>query len=308
MPRARAGVGLLLGLLLALPAVADDYINTASIFEMGVSARVLGMGGAFLALADDEAAVFYNPAGLAFLRSPGFSSLYTRPFGTFSFGVLGAAERGWGMQLLILDSDTLEERDLYGNVIGSFRYTETGLVFGVGFGLGGRFALGLQAKVDVLLFPTRGTGLALSPCALFEQGSFTYGLVWRNLISWDLTYADGHTEPWIRDMAFGVSWQEGDSTICLDFTEHLITRGDIRCVRMGAEYTRFRPLVVRGGVNREGTTFGLSVEWRGIRLDFAYLLHRELPVSYVLAFSYRWSGSLIQALGASLRWIADLVF
>ncbi|MFH1609642.1 MAG: hypothetical protein ABID40_03340 [Candidatus Bipolaricaulota bacterium] len=60
-------------------------------------------------------------------------------------------------------------------------------------------------------------------------------------------------------------------------------------------------------MNWEGTTFGLSVDWRDMRLDFAYLLHRELPASYVLAFSYRWKGSLIQALGAGLRWLAGLL-
>ena len=85
MRGAWVGIGLILSLCMVLPALADDsYVSTASIFELGVSARTLGMGGAFIALADDEAAVFYNPAGLPSLTTTRFSSLFTRPFGAYS--------------------------------------------------------------------------------------------------------------------------------------------------------------------------------------------------------------------------------
>jgi len=279
-----------------LGSAADSYINTASVFELWCSARALGMGGAFIALANDGAAVYYNPAGLAFLPTNAFSSLYTRPFGAYSFGVLGLAGRTWGAQLLILDSDTLEERDLYGNVIGSFRFTETGVILGRGVTLGTHFAFGIQIKLYSLIFPDNGFGLALSPGILYTQGALTYGIVWRNLVSTDIYYSNRHTEPWIRDIAVGISWREEDRVICVDFTEHLITRGDIRCVRLGVEYTRFWPVVLRAGVNREGSSLGLSAYWENMQIDFACLLHKELPPSYLLAFSYQWEGSLLQPL------------
>jgi hypothetical protein len=291
-------------IVVALPllgSATDSYINTASIFELWCSARALGMGGAFIALANDEAAVYYNPAGLASISTHAFSSLYTRPFGAYSFGVLGLAGQGWGAELLILDSDTLEERDLYGNLIGSFRFTEAGLILGTGFTLGNHLAFGMQAKLYSLVFPDNGFGLALSPSILYTQGALSYGIVWRNLISTDIHYSNGHTEPWIRDIAVGISWHEEDRVICVDFTEHLITRGDIRCVRLGAEYTRFWPVVLRAGVNREGSTFGLSVYWENMHIDFACLLHKDLPPSYLLAFSYRWQGSLLQPLKGFFR-------
>ena len=58
--------------LLALPlacasARADKYAG--EFLKLGVGARALGMGGAFVGLADDASAGYWNPAGLAFMSS-----------------------------------------------------------------------------------------------------------------------------------------------------------------------------------------------------------------------------------------------
>lgn len=267
---------------------AEIFVNTASVFELWTSARIAGMGGASIGLANDAAAVYYNPAGLAFYGNTSVSSLFNRPFGAFSHGVLGFAHGSWGFQFLILDSDTLEERDLYGNVIGTFRYTELGLILGFGFPCAKNFALGVQWKIYFLALPIQALGFACSPAALFLGEKYRVGIVWRNLITRDIQFGTGHTEPWSKDIAVGLSWHEKDSIFCLDFTEHLITRGDIRCVRVGVENHRFNPLVFRAGINREGTTFGFSLHWHGMRIDFAQLLHFNLPPTYVLALSYHW--------------------
>lgn len=283
-----ASVVFILSILLSSPAMAESYISTASIFELGVSARVAGLGGAFIALADDEAAAFYNPAGLPALSETRFSSQFTRPFGAFSYGTLGAAQPGWGGYFLLLDSDTLEERDLYGNPTGTFRYTSMGLVLGFGHQLSGGLSFGLQVKAYGLAFPTQGFGLSFSPCLLFQGGARTYGVVWRNLLNWPIRYADGHTEPWISDVAVGIAWKLGRETYAIDFTENLITRGDISCVRLGFESRRFFPLILRAGMNREGTSFGFSVYWNTLRIDFALLTHEFLPQTCVFSLSWDW--------------------
>ena len=308
MRGAWVGIGLMLSLCMVLPALADDtYISTASIFELGVSARTLGLGGAFIALADDESAVFYNPAGLPQLSKTKFASLYTRPFGAYSYGVLGAAEQGWGAYLLLLDSDTLEERDLYGNPIGSFRYTSTGLLLGWGHDVASNLSFGLQIKSYFLVSPTQACGAAVSPSVLFQEGPRTYGIVWRNLIATGTRFSNGHIEPWIRDPAAGLCWRGKNATYCVDFTENLITRGDIRCVRMGYEYTGFGPLVLRAGTNRDWSSVGLSVQWKALRIDFAYLLHYALPDSYIVSLSYQEADSLTRTLSKAIRWLGSTI-
>ncbi len=58
-------------ILLALPARAfDNFTYTSS--------RAFSMGKAFTGLSDDESAIYYNPAGLAYVdqRSEGLSGVY----------------------------------------------------------------------------------------------------------------------------------------------------------------------------------------------------------------------------------------
>ena len=45
-------------------------LTSQSNIVLGVGARALGMGGAFLARADDATAASWNPAGLSYLRRP----------------------------------------------------------------------------------------------------------------------------------------------------------------------------------------------------------------------------------------------
>jgi hypothetical protein len=297
---------LLTFLLIPVASTAEEYVNTASIFEMSVSVRVIGMGGAFIAVADDEAAVFYNPAGLPQLSTTSFSSMVTHPFEAYSFGTLVAAEPRWGVKLLIIDSGTQEKRDLYANPIGTFRFVETGWLLSGGFSLG-RLSLGLQGKMYALASPTQGAGFSLTPSLLFEDGPRTYGVVWQNLLSRDIRFSSGHTEPWIRNLAFGVSWQVGTTLVSMDFTEQLITRGDMASVRVGYENTYCYPLVLRTGTHREGTSFGASLHMRYLRLDIAYVLHYALPDTFCIAFSMESDKRLLDSLTRPIRWVGSLM-
>jgi len=301
-------VVLIICVLIVVPTIAGDtYISTASIFELGVSARTIGLGGAFIGVADDEAAIFYNPAGLASLSETKFSSLYVRPFGAYSYGAVGVSEHGWGTYLLVLDSDTLEERDLYGNVTGSFRYTSGGLLFGFGKRIGSNLSCGLQVKGYRLFSPTNASGLCVSPSILYRQGALTSGIIWRNALSMGIYYADGHTEPWIRDIAVGLSYKYKDTTYCIDFTENLITRGEIACVRMGCEYAGCKPFVFRVGTNRDWSSLGFSFHWENLQLDFAYLLHYALADSYMISLSYQGTGSLMTELSKATQQLSSIV-
>ena len=48
----------------------------------GVGARALGMGGAFVAVADDATATYWNPAGLTKVKKHSFSAMYSDTFST----------------------------------------------------------------------------------------------------------------------------------------------------------------------------------------------------------------------------------
>lgn len=97
------------GLLSLLPrpaAAADKY--AADFLSIGVGARALGMGGAFVALADDASASYWNPAGLAlldrgevlFMHSEQFGDLLDHDYFGFVQPLAGDTQASVGVSLI----------------------------------------------------------------------------------------------------------------------------------------------------------------------------------------------------------------
>ena len=78
VPAALAGAGLLL-LLAANAAAANKYAG--EFLTHGVGARALGMGGAFVAVADDVTAGYWNPAGVADVGARSLQLMHSETFG-----------------------------------------------------------------------------------------------------------------------------------------------------------------------------------------------------------------------------------
>ncbi len=75
----------------AAPALAVDKY-AAEFLKIGVGARALGMGGAFVSLADDASATYWNPAGLVGLETREALGMHATQFdGVESHDVLGVA-------------------------------------------------------------------------------------------------------------------------------------------------------------------------------------------------------------------------
>ena len=68
------------GLLTPVPALATRYAG--EFLRIGVGARALGMGSAFVGLADDGTASYWNPAGLATLSERQVTAMHAEQFGS----------------------------------------------------------------------------------------------------------------------------------------------------------------------------------------------------------------------------------
>ena len=73
---------LTIGILLALVAPAYAAKYSGEFLSLGVGARALGLGGAFVGVADDVTASFWNPAGLAQLNRKELSLMHAETFGS----------------------------------------------------------------------------------------------------------------------------------------------------------------------------------------------------------------------------------
>jgi len=151
---AAACVVLLLGLALAPHVAQGQSLQNAILrnsFEpVGAGARATGMGGAFIAVADDGTAASFNPAGLAQLRRTEVA------FVSFSDGLTSSFEQATGIDIGL--PPTTKERSNVPEFAG----------VALPFEVGARhltFQLSYQRAVDL-----RGEGLA---SLLSLEGSFT---------------------------------------------------------------------------------------------------------------------------------------
>ncbi len=98
-----SGRGLRPALLAALCAAASAAraggagTAGAPVFRISAGARPEGMGGAYAAVADDLNALFWNPAGLAAVRTPEVAALSSLYVARTSFHVLGYAQPAGGL-------------------------------------------------------------------------------------------------------------------------------------------------------------------------------------------------------------------
>ena len=138
--RAAGAVAAVTLLCAPAPALATRYAG--EFLRIGVGARALGMGSAFVGLADDGTAAYWNPAGLATLQSREATAMHAEQFGSIvkydfaSFampiGDPGKSHQSLGFSFIRLgvddipDTRGLEILDQNGN--GKFDYPDDRLV------------------------------------------------------------------------------------------------------------------------------------------------------------------------------------
>jgi len=81
-------------------ALAQDVskvgTNAADFLQIDVGARAMAMGGAFVAMADDASALYWNPAGLASMRQSELIASHSEWLGDLKFDYLGVALKAGG--------------------------------------------------------------------------------------------------------------------------------------------------------------------------------------------------------------------
>jgi hypothetical protein len=283
-------------LLLAAVSSSEEYSNVASVFDLGMGARPLAMGGAFVGLADDGSTLFYNPAGLAW--SDGLSALSSveiRP-STASYGHVSACLGNLGVGMHYFDFGEVSETDEFGNVIGTFSYRNYGLLAGTGvsaasipflsgMNLAECIAFGVGAKLLIVdtLDPGDGSGFATDLSFLLKVDDpwfgkpyltrLSFGVVVQNLFGTRIAFESGHREDWQKKVAIGIS---------TEVLEQLVASLEVRStgtVHFGLEWFPVPAIALRCGLKRDGVwmwSLGMGVYFGRSVFDYALVIHPVL--------------------------------
>ena len=268
-------------------AAAEDPVGTAALFDVGMGARALGMGGAFVAVADDANAIYYNPAGLALIDGHDVTSMYSTLLGAGNYFGAGYAQKNIGAAVFGLLS-TATGTDEYGNPTEEFGYSEGTLAGGYAHAFG-PFALGGAVKLYAQdAGASRGFGATGDIGALITLpylDGVRFGAVARNLIG-SVKFQSGHTDNFDQSYVLGMSLKPLKGlTLAADYDiTHSIGR-------VGAEYRIVDAFAARAGatVNADrqwGFTAGAGFALANLRVDYAYQFHAELPDSHWISLGF----------------------
>ncbi len=283
------------------PAGSYGVIYYDDPISVGIGARPLGMGRAFVAVADDMNAMFLNPAGLGSLKSWAISTMssnflneyqYTMvcgatptPAGVFGVGYVGSRSGGIAVsgggttdfynQAFVLSygrdigegrSSTGDEPDLYGGA--TLKYYSKGFTGDVN-------AAGTGYNIDL--------GLKYVP-----EKWISYGLNLQNAVSGSRLYGYEPPETIPSIVKIGVSfyWLEHDARFALDQDMFLSGPDTPWPMHIGVEWRIHPSLRLRAGYDQEASgaeggtlttnmTFGLGFEYSGIMADLAFMQNYE---------------------------------
>jgi len=138
----------------AAPATATEDGGTRSVFATGAGGRALAMGGAYVAVADDASAAFWNPGGLALLSRLELEATHsTRQTTDFreTAMVLAVPSWQWGVVALTLrhfGASGIERRDDRNQLLGETSDSESEIGLSYGHRLGEAWAVGGTVKLQ----------------------------------------------------------------------------------------------------------------------------------------------------------------
>ncbi len=275
------------------------YENGLDFLRLGVGVRACGMGEAFVAVANDASAHFWNPAGLGSLskltvmfthaewlfetRFEGINSAMPFKFGTFA------------PYFMYLSSGQIEETDEFGRETGT--YENYDLAAGIGYGIqpeqGLHFGFGAKFFQEKLQNYS-ASGISLGIGVLYRSPiGISFGLSGMNIGKGTKFIDVRNNQPLI--IRFGIAYQGSIQPIniipALDFVYDRTFK-----INFGGEIMMLNVLTLRGGYRiglRQqcftiGSGISVPVQSRKIYIDYALTGLAELGGGhrFSLAFDF----------------------
>ncbi|MGB9613377.1 MAG: PorV/PorQ family protein, partial [Candidatus Margulisiibacteriota bacterium] len=257
--------------------------------KLGGGARILGMGEAFVGLADDASAIFYNPAGLAQINFPEILSMYNRwflevnhqiaavayptPFGIIALGYSG------------LSSGNIQSYNASGEVGATFNTSSSSLSLAFGRKINPNLSWGLCLKsVGEKLEETNGSTLAFDFGLHYRVNPFlTLGASALNLGSGIKFISETTALPTSYRLGAAYSGKFLDENFIL--SGDFLSYSDGTKLNLGLEYLIRNFFALRFGSSAGNLRAGIGILASLFSFDYAYLAHPDLGATHQASLS-----------------------
>ena len=270
--------------------------------KIEVAARPVAMGGAFTGIADDESALYYNPAGIAALEGKRYILGYHNSIFDMQSGFVGYIHPlGYDKKLAIyvdyLNYGDFIRTDNTGNELGTFSGSD--ILMGLGFGIDfnedfqvGAIAKLIYEKIDD--YSAHGFAFDLGVRKAFDYGRTTMGIMVQNLgVQLSSFIEDADTDPLPLRFRAGLSHLPKDFPARLVGDVILPTDNDIYFA-VGFEVIKTEPLFLRLGWTSFGSNYktgasgediggfsaGFGLKYKNMNISYAVSPQAELGTSH----------------------------
>ncbi len=293
--------GLTLGLSYSVWADGPGT-TSGDLLKIPVSARAIGMGEAYTALADDSAALAWNPAGMSFMQQKEASFMHSSLFEGIHFERLAYAAPGdnfsYGASMSYLGFGGVDGYDNSGVAIGEQTANSYQLTGGISSFVMPRLSLGLTASYLRQKIADEAAGTAVfNAGTIYELGYNPLGATYRfgfsalNLGS-GLKYVD-ERDSLPRKYQFGASALHLKE-LPLNLTADLVMPKDNKTsFAMGSEYWFKDMMALRlgyAGLHDEGSgiRIGFGLKVKEFVFDYAFSDQGDLGSAHRAEVLFRW--------------------
>jgi hypothetical protein len=286
----------------AAPAAAEEETGGApgSWLSQYVTARTLGLGGAFVGVADEATAAIWNPAGLAQLVPNEIRFETARLFedtsiNAFNFAVPGNKLPSFGLTIVSLTSGNFERTNELNDPLGTFSEGETAYILSMAKNINTRLAIGTNVKLvrqSVEDFTGNGVGFDLGGIYSLTP-SIKVGASVLNLGGPNITLRDSkETYPIEFRAGFSAQVLRGRGLLTAEVDQ---ADGPGIRIRTGTEYWVQQSIGLRVGMDNQEPAGGLSYRFAGkYQFDYGVLDH-ALGLTHRLGLTYRFGGFFASA-------------
>jgi len=290
---------LTLAVIAAALAFALAAPAAANFVEVETGARAMGMGGAFVAVADDVTALHWNPAGLSTLDRIHVFGMRTSVYGVDDL-VEDSAIAGWGTgrRGFALGWARTGAQDLYHEdtiVLAAGAATPVdGLSAGLAVKRLSVDAPGYDYYNDPSFSADGDAGLAADVGCLYRRATWSAGAVVRNVgePALQLISTTEDPDPVYAELRVGGTYLFRE--VMLMSAEWRVPREapsyheEKSSVNLGTEIWFYDAFALRAGMNRDRITAGLGLKSTNLHVDVALLSERRIGSLYRLSASFLW--------------------
>ena len=276
--------------------------TAANFLKIGIGARARGMGGAFVGLADDPSAVYWNPAGLSQLDCPQVLFMHDRWAQDIRYEYLGYAlpidaRNSVAIAAVFLHMGEILGYDENDKPTSFFSAYDAAMLLGYSRRISSRLSLGWTAKgILEKMEDEKAQAAAFDLGLLYNSNILSFGLSLRNLGTKLKFMEKEHPLP--TDLKAGIAFRALNGHLLLSTDMDLLIDSP-PTFRHGIECNFQDILYARGGVEHRtqnqsspsstSPTVGGGIRISKLQLDYTYSSVKTLGDLHNFSLIYRFT-------------------